>query len=113
MTLPEDFDGCARACRTTGVHTLTWGECGIAPESARPEPRVSIGRRFTALDGHQALAIASVPISEMAGRIERVLRTVHIRLGPNALSGGEYAAMALAVAADLAEEQPQTERNAR
>lgn len=57
----------------------------------------------------------TILVSELADRIERVLRTVEVRLGPNALgilerggtvglSGGEYATMALAVAKDLIED---------
>jgi hypothetical protein len=80
----EEFDGCARPCRKAGKHTLVWGDCEHATE---PEPRISI------------------PVSEMADRIEKILRAVPVRLGPNALaalqcgetvclSGGEYRDMA-------------------
>lgn len=106
----EDFDGCARACRKAGSHTLVWGECEYAAE---PEPRISIGGVVTAPDGYPSIVLQSVPVSEMADRIEQVLRTIPVRLGPNALamlergetvglSGGEYRNMALAVALDLA-----------
>lgn len=111
-----DFDGCSRPCRTTGVHTLIWGDCAHAPETARPEPRVTIGGTYIAADGYPSIGLQSIPISEMAERIEKVLRTIPVRLGPNALamlergetvglSGGEYSAMALAVAMDLAGDQ--------
>ncbi|HEX8808334.1 MAG TPA: hypothetical protein VF760_04995 [Xanthobacteraceae bacterium] len=107
-----DFDGCSRPCRISGVHTLVWGECADAPESARPEPRVTIGSTYIAADGHPSIGLESIPVSELAERIEKALRTVSINLGPNALamlgrgepvrlSGGEYAAMALAVAMDF------------
>jgi hypothetical protein len=63
-------------------------------------------------DGDRSIVTESCTVTEMAGRIEEVLRTVPVRLGPNALailarggtvglSGGEYAAMALAVATML------------
>lgn len=94
----EEFDGCSRECRKTRKHTLVWGNCELAVE---PEPRISIGGVVTASDGHPSIVLRSVPVSEMADRIEQILRTVPIRLGPNALailergetvglSGGEY-----------------------
>lgn len=111
-----DFDGCSRPCRTTGVHTLIWGDCAHAPETARPEPRVTIGGVRMMGDGENSIVLESIPVSELADRIEKALRTIPVRLGPNALamlergetvglSGGEYSAMALAVAMDLAGEQ--------
>jgi hypothetical protein len=110
-----DFDGCARACRQLRTHTFAWGECAHAPATARPEPRVTIGGTYIAPDGYPAIGLQSIPISELAERIEKALRTVPVRLGPNALamlergetvglSGGEYSAMALAVAMDLSGE---------
>jgi hypothetical protein len=113
--IPADFDGCARACRQTVVHTYTGGECAHAPESARPEPRISISRTFRAADGQPAIGFDTYTAAELATRIEPALRTVAVQFGPNALailqrggtvclSGGEYAAMALAVAMDLIEE---------
>jgi hypothetical protein len=114
-----DFDGCARPCRTAGMHALVWGDCAHAPESARPEPRVTIGGVYTAADGYPSIGLESIPVSELAERIEKALRTVSIDLGPNALgmlergepvglSAGDYWLMALAVAMDLA---GGTERN--
>jgi hypothetical protein len=111
----EEFDGCTRACRKTRVHTLVWGDCERAPESARPEPTLTVMRRRVLEDGYPALVGESVTLSALAGQIEKALRSVPVRLGPNALtllrngktvglSGGEYAAMALAVAMDLVEE---------
>ena len=36
---PLDFDGCSsHSCRRPGIHSLIWGECAHAPESARPPP---------------------------------------------------------------------------
>lgn len=113
--LPPDFDGCARSCRKTHIHTLLWGDCAHAPESSRPEPRVTIGSVQTAADGHPSIVLQSIPVSDLAERIEKALRTVQITLGPKSLellqeghrmhlTGGEYSAMALAVAMDLAEE---------
>jgi hypothetical protein len=70
-------------------------------------------------DGDRSIVTESCTVTEMAGRIEEVLRTVPVRLGPNALailarggtvglSGGEYAAMALAVATMLATDAEET-----
>ena len=106
-----DFDGCSRECRKLGGHTRRWGRCEYGIE---PEPRLSILRTFMADDGYPAFCTESIPLSALAERIEKALRSVHIRLGPNALailgrgekvtlSGGEYSAMALAVAMDLAD----------
>lgn len=74
---------------------------------------MTIGGVRTVADGEKSIVLDSIPVSELADRIEQALRTVSINLGPNALgmlergesvrlSGGEYAAMALAVAMDLA-----------
>lgn len=118
MIDPPPFEGCSRLCRPRGKpwkHTLAWGECEHAPESARPERRVSLLGPFRADDGEMALGTTSFTIPELAEKVEAALRTVQIRLGPNArslvlnggtvtLSGGEYGAMALAVALMLAEE---------
>jgi hypothetical protein len=112
--LPADFDGCAYSCRKPREHTLVWGDCAQAPESARPEPRVTIGSTFIDVDGYPSIGMTSIPVSELAERIEKALRSVGITLGPKSLellegghrmhlTGGEYAAMALAVAMDLAE----------
>jgi hypothetical protein len=67
-------------------------------------------------DGMPGIGTTSYTLSEMASKVEVALRTVPVRLGPNALailredgtvplSGGEYAAMALAVATMLAGEE--------
>lgn len=105
--------GCRRSC--SEQHTYTWGDCALAPESAKPEPRVTFGGVRTMDDGQPGIVLDSYTVAELAARIERVIRTVPVRLGPNALamlqraetvglSGGEYSAMALAVAMDLAEQ---------
>ncbi|MFJ4847579.1 hypothetical protein [Streptomyces sp. NPDC088733] len=109
MTTPADFDGCARACRKPRVHTLVWGECEHAPESARPEPTVSMSHVFVDYDGHNSIGFDSYTLQQLADLIELALRTVPVRLGPNALamlqrgetvglSGGEYADLARAAA---------------
>jgi hypothetical protein len=105
-----DFDGCSRECRKAGGHTLKWGRCEFGVE---PEPRVDILRVITADDGYPSIVTESTSVSDMAERIEKVLRAVPIRLGPNALailgrgekvtlSGSEYSEMALAIARNLA-----------
>jgi hypothetical protein len=117
----EGFDGCSSsACRPRGkpwAHTYEWGLCAHAPESARPEPRVTLMAVEMFEDGMPGIGTTSYTLSEMASKVEVALRTVPVRLGPNALailredgtvglSGGEYAAMALAVATMLAGEEP-------
>jgi hypothetical protein len=113
--IPPDFDGCARSCRKTRTHTHLWGDCAHAPEGARPEPRVSFFRHGTGPDGAPAILTESLTVSDLAERIEKALRSVGITLGPKSLelledghrmhlTGGEYAAMALTVAMDLAED---------
>lgn len=115
--MSDDFDGCSsNACRPRNrpwQHTYEWGLCAHVPESARPEPRVGVLRARTMADGERSIVVESCTVTEMADRVEATLRTVPARLGPNALailerggtvgmSGGEYAAMALAVAQMLA-----------
>lgn len=112
-----DFDGCSSsACRPRNKpwkHTLQWGLCAHAPESTRPQPTISLLGVFTAEDGNKSIGTTSFTVMEMADKVEAALRTVEVRLGPNAvailerggtvgLSGGEYGAMALAVAQMLA-----------
>lgn len=84
-----EFDGCSRACRKAGAHTLTWGACEHAPE---PEPRLTVARHVIAGDGDPSIATESIPLGELAARIERVLR---------AAPEGDYSGMALAVAKGL------------
>jgi hypothetical protein len=117
--MTDDHDGCGLACRPRNRawgHTLGWGDCAHAPETACPEARVTIGGVCKAADGENSIMLESIPVSMLAERIEKALRTVPVTLGLNALgmlergepvrlSGGEYAAMALAVALDLAGEK--------
>ena len=53
--------GCPRSCREQ--HTYTWGTCALAPESARPEPTISIGRVEPMGDGYPGIVLRSVPLS--------------------------------------------------
>lgn len=120
MTEPDltDFDGCSSSsCRPRNKpwqHTYAWGLCAHAPESARPEPRISLLGTYLDVDGEMSIGTTSFTLTEMAAKIEASLREVKVSLGPNALgilerggtvtlSGGEYQAMALTVAAMLAE----------
>jgi hypothetical protein len=114
---PLDFDGCWWECRKAGAHTLRWGSCEHAPE---PEKTVSISRVYLDHDGQPSIGFDTFTVTDLAARIEAALRTVPIRLGPNALamlqrgdtvslSGGEYAAMALAAAVALAEDRSSPE----
>lgn len=53
--------GCARAC--SEQHTYAWGRCALAPESARPEPTISIGRVETEADGQPGIVLRSIPLT--------------------------------------------------
>jgi hypothetical protein len=97
----EEFDGCKRACRTAGRHTLVWGDCSAAPESARPEPKLTVMRTRIAEDGYPSLVGELFTRTELAERIELTLRAVPLVSAPPA--DADYQAMALAAADDLIE----------
>lgn len=114
----DDFDGCSSSsCRPRNkpwLHTFEWGLCAHAPESARPEPTISLFGVYDAADGEKSIGTTTFTVTEMAEKVEAALRSVEVRFGPNALailesggtvglSGGEYGAMALAVATMLEE----------
>lgn len=109
MTETETFDGCSRACRKAAAHTQQSG-CEFAPE---PEPAITLMRPRLMADGEMSLVGERVLLTDLADQIEAALRTVPIRLGPNALamlqrgetvglSGGEYADLARVAARALA-----------
>ncbi|MFZ3592279.1 hypothetical protein [Streptomyces sp. BH104] len=59
--VPDWYDaGCARDC--TEQHTYTWGRCALAPESARPEPTISIGRVEPGPDGQPEIVLRTIPL---------------------------------------------------
>lgn len=62
-----DFDGCRRACRRAGAHTLVYGECEQGPE---PEPTVSLPRVYTAADGFLAVGFDTYTVPQLARLIE-------------------------------------------
>lgn len=101
-----DFDGCsARSCRPRSkapLHTFEWGLCAHAPESARPEPVVTLLGVYTAADGEKSVGATSFTVTEMASKVEEALRTVSLSGWIKGVSGDEYGAMALAVAQMLA-----------
>lgn len=116
--------GCARDC--TEQHTYTWGRCALASESARPEPTVSMSVVYDAADGHKAIGFDKYTVPQLAELIEPALRTIKIRLGPNArsmlergdevrLTAGEYASLALAAADAIVHrnDKPEPEQPAR
>lgn len=82
---------------------------------SRGGPAVLVSRTVVRSEWTEVGA-AGGAITELASWVEQALRTVPVRLGPNALailseggtvplSGGEYSAMALAVATMLAGEE--------
>lgn len=106
--------GCRRSC--TEQHTYVWGECALAPESARPEPSVTLMRVRPDVDGEMSIVGQSFTVPELADRIEKALRTVRITLGPNSLkliqdghrmplTDGEYRDLALTAAAAVVEDE--------
>ena len=60
--------GCARDCAEQ--HTYAWGRCALAPESARPEPTISIGRVEIEADGQSGIVMRSVPLDAWQALIE-------------------------------------------
>ena len=108
--MPQSSD---RICRCAGVGATNLGLRDLG--GIHQISGVRVPATFTASDGQQSIGTTSYTVTEMADRVERALRTIPVRLGPNALailregstvplSGGEYAAMALAVATMLAGE---------
>lgn len=105
----SNFDGCHRACRRRGAHTMFWGGCENAIE---PEPTVSLSRVDHTPGEDPSIRFDRYTAQGLANLIEPALREVQIRLGPNAisllqhgetvgLSGGEYAALAQAAAQSI------------
>lgn len=62
LAAPEGFAGCARRCRKTGMHTLTWGECEWAPEPEPKDPEFGWWRTVEMDDGLPSIAMVSVPL---------------------------------------------------
>lgn len=58
---PEEFDGCSRACRVAGKHTLKWGDCERAEEPPPQDPEFGFWRTFDAGDGCMSISMASIP----------------------------------------------------
>jgi hypothetical protein len=73
--LAPDFDGCHRACRRAGVHSLIWGGCEHA---VPPEPTVSMSVVYTDTDGHQSIGFDQYTAAELAAVIEPALRASDI-----------------------------------
>ena len=63
--------GCARDC--TEQHTYTWGRCALAPESARPEPTVSMSVVYDDSDGHKSIGFDTYTVAGLADLIEPVI----------------------------------------
>lgn len=87
--MERDFDGCRRACRTRGRHTLRYAECEYAE---RPEPTVTMTKVVPGPDGGMVIGYDQYTVESLADLIEPALRRVVVRLGP------------VAEAADLARE---------
>ena len=60
--------GCARDCAEQ--HTYAWGRCALAPESARPEPTITVGRVEIEADGQPGIVMRSVPLDAWNALIE-------------------------------------------
>lgn len=95
--------------------TREGAEVSIRSITSRGGPAVLLSRTVVRSEWTEVGA-AGDAITELASWVEQALRTVPVRLGPNALailseggtvplSGGEYSAMALAVAMMLAGEE--------
>lgn len=63
--------GCARDCREQ--HTYVWGRCELAPESARPEPTVSMSVVYDDTDGHKSIGFDTYTVDQLADLIEPVI----------------------------------------
>lgn len=72
MTEPTepDFDGCRRACRLAGAHTLVSGECEHAPA---PEPTVSLSHVYTDTDGRKSIGFDTYTVDQLAELLDPVL----------------------------------------
>jgi hypothetical protein len=99
------WHGCRRTC--SEQHTYKWGDCALAPETARPEPHVSMTKVFVADDGNKAIGYDKYTEQQLADLIEPALHWVIIRLGPYALAmlqRGDTVALSAGEYADLARE---------
>lgn len=72
--------GCRRKC--SEQHTYKWGDCALAPESAKPEPTVSLSKALIAEDGHPALGYDTYTVLELADLIEPALRATGCATSP-------------------------------
>lgn len=101
------LSGCRRTC--SEQHTYTWGDCALAPESAKPAPTASILSVFDAADGHKSIGYDKYTAEELAALITPALREVPVQFEAKSLrelaDGGvitfsdrEYEALALAAA---------------
>lgn len=64
--------GCARDC--SEQHTYTWGRCALAPESARPEPTVSMSHVYDDVDGGKSIGFDSYTVPQLGELITAGLR---------------------------------------
>jgi hypothetical protein len=72
--MPTDWyeRGCKRSC--SEQHTYAWGDCDLAPESARPEPTVSMSYIYRDTDGYNSIGSDSYTTRELANLIEQAFR---------------------------------------
>ncbi|MEV8523189.1 hypothetical protein AB0451_03375 [Streptomyces sp. NPDC052000] len=71
---------------------------GRNPADGRWEPAVTMASDYTADSGQFVIDLETYSTPQLADLIEPALREVAIRLGPDALSGREYADLARAAA---------------
>lgn len=65
--------GCKRTCFEK--HTLIWGDCADAPESARPEPTVSMSYIYTdPEDGYLSIGSETYTAPQLAELIREGMR---------------------------------------
>lgn len=92
MTAPtEDFDGCARECRTTGQHTLEWGRCEHAEQPPRPDPEFGWWRVIDDADGERSIVQASLPLTAVLPWAEHLAVDERHQMLEEAADSGEPA----------------------
>jgi hypothetical protein len=97
--MPTDWyeRGCKRTC--SEQHTYTWGDCDLAPESARPEPTVSMAVVYQDTDGYPSIGSDTYTVPELATLIENAFCAAY--------EGGHYNLALIAAEAIIHRNDPQ------